>query len=329
MGTSVELLLPRAVADSGGALVVALFAEWERVLSRFLTQSELSRLNARAGNATEVSPLLLRVLQAALRAAAATGGVYDPTLLGQIIAVGYTASFDTLPRMQAALAAHERMRPGGGWRDIAVEAAARRVTLPRGVGLDFGGIAKGMAVDASIARLREAGIACALVNAGGDLAVWGLPPEHDAWPIAMPGRAAGEWGTLSLARGALATSGVARRHWRQGALARHHLLDPLTGAPAASDLWSATVVAGDCAQAEVAAKVAFILGATRGAAFLEAHQLPGLLVRDDGSRLPAGPWPEEIRWHAASSHVGWSDDEVLRHTRDDGAVRDAGKQRQV
>ena len=64
----------------------------------------------------------------------------------------------------------------------------------------------------------------ALVNAGGDLAVLGLPPTVGQWPIAVPGRE--RFWTIPLHSGAVATSGIAHRHWWQGNTLRHHLLDP-------------------------------------------------------------------------------------------------------
>ncbi len=287
MGTTVEVLLPAPRLRAGVDVVRALFAEWEACLSRFLPESELSELNRRAGAPVVVSPLLLGVLRTALEAAHASDGLYDPTLLRQIVVAGYDRSFDLLPT--ALPASLGRPEPGGGWRSVRVDAATRTVTLPAGVGVDFGGIAKGMAVDAALERLRALGIGAALVNAGGDLAVLGLPPDLDAWPIAAPGR--DEAWTIPLARGAMATSGIARRRWRQGARERHHLLDPRTGDSAWTDLWSVTVVADRCAQAEVAAKVAFILGRAEGARWLRARQLAGLLVAQDGEWTATGAWP--------------------------------------
>lgn len=295
MGTTVSLLLPEGRRASDGAeLARTLFAEWEATLSRFRPESELSRLNARVGEPVGVSPLLYEVLEIALRAAAATGGVYDPTLLRQLIAAGYSRSFDELPREQAPLVGWGALTPGGGWRGIRRDPARHEVTLPRGVGLDFGGIAKGMAVDATLALLGERGIEPALVNAGGDLAVAGLPPGEPAWPISVPGVGEERW-SVPLARGAMATSGLARRQWRQGGERRHHLLDPRTGAPTENGLWSVSVVTGRCAQAEVAAKAAFVLGPAEGAAFLERIGVAGLLVAEDGRRTLAGPWPDDLR----------------------------------
>lgn len=290
MGTTISLLLPESRLQAGASAVRSLFSEWEQALSRFLSESELSRLNRHAGTPVAVSNLLFGVLSRAIAAAQATSGVYDPTLLGQLVKLGYDRSFDELPSSLPDSSIH--VESGGGWRGIYLDSSKRIVKLPAGVGLDFGGIAKGMAVDAALEYLRSKGIDSALVNAGGDLAVMGLPPGEEQWQIAVPGR--DTFWSIPLRRGAMATSGIARRHWRQGKHKRHHLLDPRTGEPARTDLWSVTVVADRCEQVEVAAKVAFVLGSKEGAAFLRDRQLAGLLVHVDGSWEATEAWPVQL-----------------------------------
>jgi thiamine biosynthesis lipoprotein len=290
MGTTVSVLLPNAVLQVGAAATRELFAQWEQTLSRFLPESELSRLNRQAGKSMHVSDLLFRVVRAAITAAEETEGLFDPTLLLQLIQLGYDRSFDDLP---STVAASERPAlPGGGWRNVRLDSMRHRVTLPANVGIEVGGIAKGMAVDAALAQLRLLGLSTALVNAGGDLAVMGLPPSYDSWPLAIEGKTT-SW-EIPLRSGALATSGIARRHWQQGARTRHHLIDPRSGESAQSGLWSVTTVAESCQQAEVAAKVAFLLGSEGGRDFLRQRGLAGLLVQHDGSWISAGPWPTEL-----------------------------------
>lgn len=286
MGTTISLLLPESQAELGAQIVRTLFTEWEQTLSRFLPESELSQLNQRAGTPIAVSDLLYSVLATALTAAQATQGVYDPALLDQLVRVGYDRTFDELPAV--GFDPIIPGEPGGRWRGIKVDTIRRQVTLPAGMKLDFGGIAKGMAVDAALERLQQSGISSALVNGGGDLAVLGLPPAEEQWQIAVPGR--GQFWKIPLHHGAVATSGIARRHWMQGQTLRHHLIDPRTGLPAQSDLWSVTVVADRCEQAEVAAKVTFILGSKSGADFLRRHRIAGLLIYEDGTWGTVEPW---------------------------------------
>ena len=290
MGTTISLLLPEAQFATGFVATQELFSEWEETLSRFLSESELSQLNLQAGTPVYVGPLLFRVLHAALQAAHETEGLFDPTLLTQMIDIGYDRSFDTLP--DKVPASKQVARTGGGWREILLDHRRRRVTLPAGVGVDLGGIAKGMAVDAALAQLRLLGIRTAIINAGGDLAVMGLPTEQDYWPLSVSGK--GKTWIIPFQYGALATSGIDRRHWQQGTQMRHHIIDPRSGESAKSGLWSVTVAADSCQRAEVAAKTAFLLGAERGRAYLEDAGLSGLLVRVDGSPIGAGAWPMEL-----------------------------------
>ena len=286
MGTEVTVLAPAGHADEAAGRVRRLFEDWERRLSRFRPDSELTRLNAHAGRPVPVGALLYRVLDTALAAARATGGVYDPTMGRQLARLGYDRSFEQVP---ARSPRRGPAGPGGGWREVRMDRAARLVTLPPGVGVDLGGIAKGMAVDAAVERLGQAGVGPVMVNAGGDLRVGGRPPGGGDWWIVIDGRRARL--RVPLAAGALATSGIARRRWSQGGERRHHLLDPRTGEPARTGLWSVTAVAGSCAQAEVAAKVAFVLGRDPGAEFLRDQGVAGLFAGEDGRWWPAGTWP--------------------------------------
>jgi thiamine biosynthesis lipoprotein len=289
MGTTVEVLLPHESVASCAHRVRQLFDEWEASLSRFRPTSDLSRLNRTTGRPVLVSALLSAVLGAALDAAMATGGLYDPTLLAQLLELGYDRSFEQVPDVRPDRP-HDP-QPGGGWRRIQFNRAARVVTLPPGVAVDLGGIAKGMAVDAALRALQHEGVASAMISAGGDLGVLGLPPDASAWVLAVEGTASRP--VVSLQRGAMATSGRTHRRWKIGQVERHHLIDPRTGEPAQSGLATATVVAGRCAQAEVAAKVAFLLGREEGARFLLERGVAGLLVDGEGTLVPVGAWPSE------------------------------------
>jgi thiamine biosynthesis lipoprotein len=289
MGTEIHVLL----ADRAGNAITRvreLFAHWESQLSRFEARSELSRLNARAGEPVAVGRLLFSVVQASVEAAHATGGAFDPTLLRQLERIGYDRPFALIPGSATPVAAPAE--GGGAWRRIVLDSRSRTITLPEGCAVDLGGIAKGMAVDAALDLLERRGTRAALVSAGGDLAVRGLPDGASAWSVLVGDDPNGQ--VVSLRRGALATSGIARRFWRQGHLQRHHLVDPRTGEPAESGLREVTVVASSCKSAEVAATASFVLGPQLGAEFLRRHGLAGRFTRDDGSSSFVGPWPSPL-----------------------------------
>ena len=206
MGTEVRVLLPSERGD-GIIGVRELFSEWEARLSRFLRDSELSRLNSRAGQPVIVSQILFDAVTAGVAGARATDGIFDPTLLPQLERIGYSRSFAQMPTALAPVRGESRA--GGGWRRIVLDSRSRTVFLPAGCAFDLGGIAKGMAVDKALGLLRARGVQAALVSAGGDLSVLGTPPAELAWSVLVGDDREGE--VVSLARGALATSGIARR----------------------------------------------------------------------------------------------------------------------
>jgi thiamine biosynthesis lipoprotein len=284
MGTEVSLVGPDGSDRFGTASTVvrALFDREDRRFSRFRTDSELSRVNASAGSWTRVSSGFAAVTALALLAWRATDGRFDPTVLDAVIAAGYDRDFDDL--LAGARAALRPTSPCGRAGDVALD--RDRILLPGGVGLDLGGIAKGWTVDVAAEAAVACGLPWALVNAGGDLRIAGIPPiEGIDVGVEDPERPGAEAGRLVLDRGSLATTSITRRAWGEG---QHHLIDPATGLPAVGEVLQATVWAPTCAEAEVQAKDALLLGE----AYLERGN--GLLVLRDGRILTNMPANVEV-----------------------------------
>ena len=250
------------------AAVERLFMALEDSLSRFRPQSDLERLNRSESGAVIVSPLLATALDDALQAAAATNGVFDPTIAAALEAAGYDRTFSEIGEVAASPPA-----PAGRWREIRLSGFL--VRRPVGLRLDLNGVVKGRAVDDALALLEGNGF----VSAGGDLATRG------ELVVALPD---GE--TVTLRSGALATSGVTTRSWnRTGGSRAHHLIDPVTGAPADVRWEHVTVCAATCLAADVAAKTAFLLG-DDGPGWLEEHGIEGRFA-GPSEVVRAGGWP--------------------------------------
>lgn len=289
MGSQMLAVLDSAddVASTALAQVPAWFEQWEQCLSRFRPDSDLSKLNHRAGHCVPVSKTLWEVLSVALAVAQQTDGLVAPTLLSALLAAGYDRSFDQLSAHADKPANPPSLALLGQWRNIKLM-RNHRVCLPAGVTLDFGGVAKGWAAQQAMRRLQQHG--AALVDAGGDIAVSGLRADGSKWPIAVANPLAPEeeLELLMLTEGGVATSGRDYRRWQQAGVERHHIIDPRTGQPAATDVLSATIIAKDALAAEVAAKTVLILGSAAGMEWLERHpNLAGLLVLEDGASLPS------------------------------------------
>lgn len=271
-----------AEADAQLAAVPEWFEEWEQQLSRFRPDSDLMRMNA-AGGVTNAPPALWAVVRSALQAARESAGLVQPTLLDALVAAGYDRTFAELAPERSA-----RVQPAAtaDWRTIKLDAKSHSITLPAGVHLDLGGVAKGWAADQAARRLAASGPA--LIDAGGDIAVSGPMADGATWPIAIanPLVPDASLGNIMLVRGSVATSGRDYRRWQKGGVAQHHIIDPRTGQPAQTDVLTATIIAADGPTAEVAAKVALILGSRAGMAWLEERPtLAGLLVLEDGRVL--------------------------------------------
>jgi FAD:protein FMN transferase len=271
MGTEIELLVEAQDATDALSAAEAEFHRLEAILSRFRSDSELSRLNS-AGR-LDAGPDLVRVTELALAARDRTAGRFDPTVHDAVVAAGYDRTFESIA-LDGPDAEDEPSVCGG-----LVSVTREGIELADGVRLDFGGIGKGYAADRAAEVLATAG-PC-LVNAGGDIAV-----RDGAWPVAVQ---TGDGSlTLELTSGGLATSGRDRRRWRRGGRELHHLIDPATGTPAAGDLLRATVIASDAVTAEVWAKALFLAGGDAGAAEADVLRLPSVFVATDGSTRLAG-----------------------------------------
>ncbi len=287
-------------AEAALAEVPGWFAAWERALSRFRSDSELVALNHQAGaGPMPVSATLWAVIGSSLEAARLSGGLVTPTLLDALERAGYDRDFAALEHEATAVrSGATRQTSSGDWRLVHLDAYRRAVTLPQGLRLDLGGFAKGWAADMAARRLKDIGPA--LVDVGGDIAVSGPQTDGSPWPIAVADPLCPDepLDLLLLHAGGVATSGRDYRRWRRGELEGHHIIDPRSGEPAATDLLTATVVAPSAQEAEAAAKAALILGSDAGMAWLVARpHLAGLLLTESG-RVVRTATLDAYRWEA-------------------------------
>lgn len=285
VGEPLDPSLPDAAAAAADAQ--AWVEDFDRRLSRFRRDSELCALNADPREAVPASALLRTAISAGLWAAEHSGGLVDPTLLDDVEAAGYTTSLadaeaaplaDALavapPRGPARRSADER------WRLVEVDNDTGVIRRPPGLRLDTGGAGKGLAADALAHRL--AGYSRVAIDCAGDVRVTG--PSVDDEPFAIEiehplTRSSAH--ALTLAGGAIATSGIGTRIWRRddGSYA-HHLIDPATGEPAWTGLIAATALAPTALEAETLSKSALLSGAHGARRILRRHG--GALIHENG-----------------------------------------------
>jgi FAD:protein FMN transferase len=318
LGTSVELLVSDGPALARAhAILERQLDELDRACSRFREDSELTRVNARAGRTVQVGPLLIEAVKLALRAAELTDGDVDPTVGAALVLAGYDRDMQLLDHLSPAtgdapmgdcpppaIAPRVRATLLSGWRAVELDRERSTLKIPRGVKLDLGATAKAWAADRAALAIHEAVGCGVLVSLGGDISTAGPNPSGDTygqkapagWRIHVtddhrsdPG-APGQ--TISIAGGGLATSSTTVRRWRHREQTMHHIIDPASGAPA-EEVWrTVSVAASDCTDANIAATAAIVRGA-RAPEWLAGLGLPARLVGRNGEVLTVGSWPAE------------------------------------
>ena len=275
MGTQISTVLPGSPSERIPAAaferVIQIFAREEQRFSRFRGDSELTSVNAASGSWTNVSAGFERLVRFSLRQAERTDGLFDPTVLHAMIAAGYDRDYDEV--LAGARGALHPPQPCGRWKEIELRAGGLR--LPAGVGLDFGGVAKGWTADLAAEAAVRSGMPWALVSAGGDLRIAGDTTGVEV-AIEDPWIATEEVARVRLVSGALASSSTTRRAWGPGL---HHVIDPRTGAPSDAVALQATVWAPTCAEAETLATWAILTGPAA------LDTIPGAIATSDGDLL--------------------------------------------
>jgi thiamine biosynthesis lipoprotein len=275
---------PAGTARSAAVRSRRRLLDWHDQFSRFVPDSELSRLNGDPHETVAVSPDMERFIESALSAAERTGGLVDPTLVAEIERAGYSEHFDSVgvPLERSLALAPPRSaggpRPAARWRDVSLDRAAGTVTRPVGVQLDTGGVVKGMFCDLLAEDL--AGHESFALIAAGDVRIGGgeglLRPIRVASPFD-----ASVLHVFELVLGAAATSGIGRRSWLDAdGRPAHHLLDPATGRPAFTGIVQVTALAPSALEAEWLSKAALLSGP---AAALDWLTHGGVVVYDDGT----------------------------------------------
>ena len=258
----------------------------ERKFTRFSENSELSRLNKSGGDWFQVSPEMIEVILLAQSFAGPTHGLFNPAILPDLHRIGYDRSMDLIRTNGVANQITLEKRLPLTFDEILIRPEESLVSLPVGLTLDLGGIAKGWIAEQAAYLLAQHSTTC-LVSAGGDMRMLGLPSGMTGWEIELEDpRSPGDvLVLLNLPPGAVATSSVVKRTWKQGNLDRHHLIDPRTGEPANASWLSVTVIANDTPTCEVFAKALLIATPTEALEIAQTAGISFLAVDQNGHIL--------------------------------------------
>lgn len=269
---------------------------FERQFSRFIPMSELTIFNREAGIKTVTSPAFHDLLKAAKHMALKTKGLYNPFILPALQRAGYRRSaspgYENDPQedyTHRQLVTIDKLHIGDTWAMIPYNAA-----------LDMGGCGKGYLADQLAATLSQYDIAGYWLSLGGDICSYGTDEHGEPLTVAIQNAqrldsTRSEYIVQPGEYAAVATSGTFRRQAQYQAEPWHHIIDPLTGASAVTDIQLATVCAATALEADVLASCAVIVGASAALQFL----------KDNG---------------ATAAYIQYSDKDGMPHTHRFGAA---------
>lgn len=286
MGTMVEITARGPDRSICSRAVEEAFQEVETIdalMSNFREDSELSRLNRRAGGSFQVfHPKLLEVLDAAFIFSRWSQGAFDVTVSPLVRLWGFYGEDRRVPSAKELRQALKLV----DYRKLLLdrEKGLARLREP-GMSVDLGGIAKGYAVDKAVEALRRNGIRRGLVNAGGDLYALGRRTDETPWLIGLqhPQKKEETAVVLPVEDQAVATSGSYEKYFRIQGKKYTHIIDPYSGWPV-QGMASVTVLADTAMKADALATAAFVLGSKGGLKLLDG--LPGvegiLIAEEEG-----------------------------------------------
>ena len=277
MDTAMRLTVYGQGAGEAAGLARERVLELEALLSVTDENSDICAANRNGGGTLHADTAAL--LERALALCGETGGALDVSIYPVVRAWGFTTGAYRVPEEAELAALLERV----DYTRISLEGTV--LTLPEGMELDLGAVAKGWTGDRLMELLRREGITSAIVELGGNVQALGSKPDGSPWRVAVQAPdGSGYAGALEITDCAAVTSGGYQRYFEQDGETYCHIIDPAGGRPARSGLASVTVVAEEGAAADALSTALFVLGRERGEAlWRERGGFECVFIGEDGS----------------------------------------------
>ncbi len=259
-------------------------SRYENLLSKTIATSDISRINAANGQSVAVDPETWEIIRRAKEISAMTDGAFSITVAPLSAMWDFTGGTNKMPTDAARTAAlplvnDQAIQLGEGYT----------VTLPAGMMIDLGGIAKGYIADKA-AELMRGRVYGAILSLGGNVYVIGDKPDGSKNSIAIQNpfdTTAAYMGIVYTKNCSVVTSGTYERFFEKDGVRYHHILDPKDGLPARSDLVSATFVMESSMTADALATACIVMGSEKSLALANEHGFDALFITNQGELLPS------------------------------------------
>ena len=241
---------------------------YEKILSRTVEGSDVWRINHAKGEPVEVSEDTMNILRCAQEISQKSGGAFDVTIAPVSTMWNFTKEPHELPDAEEIAKAAELV----DYTRMTLE--GNKVTLPEGMMIDLGGIAKGYIADQVTAYLKKRGVKYAILSFGGNIvAIGSEKPDGTPWKVGIQDidKPTGEHMLISLNKGgSTVTSGTYERGFDLDGVRYHHLLSAETGWPVQNELASVTIFSESSMEGDALSTTAFVLGTEKGLELIES-----------------------------------------------------------
>ena len=234
---------------------------YEKILSRTVEGSDVWRINHADGAPVEVSDDTIAILQCAKRISDLSGGAFDVTIAPVSVLWDFTSGNAVLPDAEEIKKAAEMV----DYTKIGID--GNIVSLPAGMMIDLGGIAKGYIADRVKEYLEKRGVKHAVLSFGGNVVAIGLKPDGSEWKVGIQDIDKPTGGSMLISRntgGSTVTSGIYERGFDLDGVRYHHLLSAETGWPVQNELASVTIFSDSSMEGDALSTAAFVLGTEEG-----------------------------------------------------------------
>ncbi len=286
MDTVVDVRVDGRNSEALVEKVFTVMGDLERLLSRFLDESDVSKVNRGAGHWVKVSPTTLEVIELGIELGDLTAGIFDITIGAVLDLWGFGSGRYHVPNQEEIAKALATV----DYTKVEVDRANGQVRIPEGTVLDLGGIAKGYIVDCATKVLRDAKVSRSIINAGGDISVIGRRPDNMPWRVGVqnPEEPSDIRWILPLDDESVVTSGDYQRYFLYHDERYHHIIDPRDGFPARG-LNSVTIVGESSSICDALSTAVFVLGWEEGRALVEkVPDVEGIIVSTTDAWISPG-----------------------------------------
>ena len=258
-----------------------IISDLENKFSVTLSNSIIFRAN-NSGMIDPLDPETAHLISNSLYYSQKTGGSFDITVYPAVKLWGFYNE-------EYHMADREKLREALPLVDYSnIILLSNRVILSNGAQIDLGGVLKGYAVDKVVQFLKSKNMRAGIVNAGGNLRIFGVKPDNALWKIGIrhPRKQGELYRSVELqTEVSISTSGDYERYFIINGTRYHHIINPKTGNPANNGLASVTVMDRSAEESDILSTALFVMGLEKGLAFANTNGIAAFFISERNDKL--------------------------------------------